>query len=82
MRRLRDGTRLAGRVACICVTSGVVAATLFVWLGPPSRAREYRKDEFARFAPTLRHGIVQLVGEALLLSGVAYAGRRWLRIRL
>jgi len=82
MRRLLDAARLLGRVGWICLAGGIVAALLFLCLGPPSHAREYRQNEFARFAPTAVHGIVQLVGEALLLSGVVYASRRWLRIRL
>jgi hypothetical protein len=69
-------------VASICVAGGVIAALFFLWLGPPSQAREYRQNEFARFAPTVVHGIVQLVGETLLLSCVVYVSRRWLRIRL
>jgi hypothetical protein len=78
----RVGARLLGRITCFCMAAAVIAICPLLWLGPPSPAREYRQDEIARFSPTVRHGLVQLVGETLLLSGVVYASRRWLRIRL
>lgn len=78
----RVGARLVGRITCLCVVAVVIAVCPYLWLGPPSPAREYRQDEIARFSPTGGHGIGQLLGETLLLCGVVYASRRWLRIRL
>jgi hypothetical protein len=78
----RAVARAVGRVACLCAAAGVIAILPYLWLGRPSISREYRQDEIARFSPTAGHGIVQLVGETLLLTGVVYVGRRWLRIRL
>jgi hypothetical protein len=74
--------RLSGRAACIGVAAALVAVIPYLWLGPPSAARQYRQNEIARFSPTAGHGLGQLAGETLLLGGVVYAGRRWLRIRL
>jgi hypothetical protein len=78
----RAGAPLIGRVACLCIAAALIAAFPYLWLGRPSRAREYRQDEIARFSPTVVHGVVQLLGETLLLSGVVYVSRRWLRVRL
>ena len=50
--------------------------------GRPARAREYHQDERARFASPATRGLIQFLGEALLTAGFAYAGRRWLRVRL
>jgi len=79
---VRAAARLIARVVCLCVAAAVIAAVPYFLLGPPSPAREYRRNEIARFSPTAGHGIGQLAGEGLLLVGVAYVGRRWLRIRL
>jgi hypothetical protein len=59
-----------------------VAWLAFLLVGAPSPARVYRQNEIAGFAPTAGHGLGQLLGEGLLLVLFAYAGRRWLRIRL
>jgi hypothetical protein len=71
-----------GRIALVLLAAGVVAAYEFARLGLPSELRRYDHDEIARFRPTVAHGIGQLVGEALLLVIVAYAARRWFRVRL
>jgi hypothetical protein len=42
----------------------------------------YSGNEIARFNPSLRHGIVQLLGEAFLLAIVVLIARKGLRIRL
>ena len=75
--------RLAFGAAVIVLAALAVAGAAFLWLGPPALAREYHvKNEVARFAPTVGHGLLQLGGETFLLVLVAFAGRRWLRIRL
>lgn len=71
-----------GRSVLVLLAVGVVAASAFAFLGPPSLTREYRQNEIARFAPTAGHGLVQFGGEAALLGVFAYVGRRWLRVRL
>jgi len=60
----------------------VVALAIYLCLGPPTPARLYWHDELARFSPTWGHGLGQLVGEAMLTALIAYAARRWLRVRL
>ena len=75
--------RLVFRAAVIVLAGFAIAGAAFMWLGPPALAREYQvKNEVARFAPTVGHGLLQLGGETFLLVLVAYSGRRWLRIRL
>jgi hypothetical protein len=75
--------QLIVRGAVIVLGAGAIAGTAFVWLGPPALTREYQvKNEAARFAPTIGHGLLQFGGEAFLLVVIAYCGRRWLRIRL
>jgi hypothetical protein len=55
-------------------------ASLILAYGPPSRIREYHQNEIARFAPSVGHGVGQLLGETVLLMLVAYIGRKWLRL--
>jgi hypothetical protein len=74
--------QLAGRLALILMAAAGVAWLAFLRVGPPSLGRLYRQNEIARFAPTADHGVGQLLGEGLLLVLFAYAGRRWLWIRL
>ena len=75
--------RLAARAAWVTLAGFAIAGAVLLWLGPPALAREYHvKNEIARFTPTVGHGLLQFVGETFLLILVAYAGRRWLRIRL
>jgi hypothetical protein len=71
------------RASVIALAAGAIAGIAFLVLGAPSLAREYHvRNEFARFVPTVGHGLIQFGGETFLLVLVAYAGRRWLRIRL
>lgn len=74
--------RVAGRTALLLTAGLLVTGALIAILGLPSTARRYPADEIARFRPTLGHGVLQLGGEALLLIGIVYVGRRWLRMRL
>jgi hypothetical protein len=66
----------------VLAVAGAIAAVPYLWLGPPSAARHYPHDEVARFRPTAGHGLLQFAGEGFLLLLIAYAGRRWLRVRL
>jgi hypothetical protein len=80
---VRPFMQILSRVAWILFSASVIAGALFLWLGPPATAREYHvKSEIERFVPTVGHGLIQLGGETFLLILVAYAARRWLRIRL
>ena len=86
---VRGGLRLApslrhavGRSALVLLGAGVVAAGSFALLGRPSEARRYHQNEVLRFAPTPAHGLGQFAGEAALLAGIVYVGRRWLRVRI
>ena len=71
-----------GRTLAILAAAAAVGVTIYVWLGPPSLARLYGQDEIARFAGSHGRGVGQFLGEAGLLALFAYAGRRWLRVRL
>jgi hypothetical protein len=70
------------RSGILLLASGFVALVLYIIIGKPSLARVYSQNEIARFNPDLFHGIVQFLGETLLLAMVAFIGRKWLRIRL
>jgi hypothetical protein len=70
------------RSALVFIAATIVGATVFLKLGPPTVTRVYRQDEVARFAGSPARGVGQFAGEAMLLCLVAYASRRWLRVRL
>jgi hypothetical protein len=74
--------RALRRIALVLIGAAVVGAALFLSLGPPAATRTYRQNEVARFAGSPARGVVQFAGEAMLLAVVAYASRRWLRVRL
>lgn len=74
--------RWVARGLLVLAGAGAIGAAAYLWLGPPSAARLYPHDEIARFRPTAEHGLLQFAGEGFLLLLVAYAGRRWLRVRL
>lgn len=80
--RWRQALRAAGRSGLLLIAAFLIAGALIAMLGRPSAARLHRADEIARFRPTLGHGLVQLIGEGLLLVVIVYIGRRWLRMRL
>jgi len=80
---VRPFVQIISRIAWITLSASVITGAAFLWLGPPAAAREYHvKSEIGRFVPTAGHGLLQFGGETLLLVVVAYAARRWLRIRL
>jgi hypothetical protein len=70
------------RSGIVILASGLVSLVLYSIIGKPSLTRMYSQNEIARFNPDLGHGIVQLLGETLLLVIVAFIARKWLRIRL
>ena len=74
--------RLLGRSVLILLAAALVVAPAYWWLGPPLASRLYGRDEFGRFAPTIGHGVGQVVGETLLSLLVIWVARRWLRVRL
>ena len=79
---MRDLLRVIGRTVMILLALAAVALLCWLLLGPPRLERLYARDEIARFRPTAGHGIGQLLGEASLLALVAYAARRWFKVRL
>jgi hypothetical protein len=80
---VRTVMRTLSSITWIILAAAAVAGAALFWLGPPTMAREYHaRSEIARFTPTAGHGLLQLGGESFLLALVAYAGRRWLRVRL
>lgn len=82
MRRETSTVDWIGRGLLIGVAALAIALPIYWMLGPPTTARLFGRDEFARFAPTWGHGLGQLVGEALLTIGIVYAARRWFKVRL
>lgn len=70
------------RIDILILATGLISIVLYSIIGKPSLARLYTQNEIARFYPSFGHGIVQLLGETLLLVVVAFIARKWLRIRL
>ena len=70
------------RIGILILATGLVSFALYKIVGKPSMTRLYNHNEIARFNPSLVHGIVQLLGETILLAIVAFVARKWLRIRL
>ncbi|MBD0376125.1 MAG: DUF4405 domain-containing protein [Flavisolibacter sp.] len=70
------------RIGILVLATSLVSLLLYSIIGEPSLARLHNQNEIARFNPTLRHGIVQFLGEAFLIFLVALVARKWLRIRL
>ncbi len=79
--RLAPFTWVSPRVLAILAAAAVVIGAAVAWLGVPSENRRYALTEIARFASSW-HGWFQLAGEALLLFGAIYLGRKGLRLRL
>ena len=72
----------AFRICIVIIAAGIVASVLYGILGQPSGERLYVQNEIARFKPTLGHGIVQILGETLLIALYVLVARKWLRIKL
>ena len=70
------------RIAILIFASAVIALILFSFFGKPSIERLLEQDEIARFSPSFRHGMVQLLGEAFLIGLYAFLARKILRLRL
>jgi hypothetical protein len=77
-----DTTKTLARVSIILFATGFISVILYGMIGQPSIKRLYAHNEIARFSPTFDRGMVQLLGEAVLLAIVAFVARKWLRIRL
>jgi len=75
-------TAIAVRIGILFLATGLVSFALYLIVGQPSLSRLHNQNEIARFRPSLDHGIVQFLGETLLLVIVAFIARKWLRIRL
>jgi len=71
----------ARRVALIVLVSALISGAVYAINGPPSagRLREKLNDVYG---PTMPFGLVQFVGQGLLLAAGVWAARRWLKIRL
>ena len=85
---MRSGVRLApsvpeglARSAMIFGAATVVALFAYRIVGPASRERAIEVRD-APYGPTMPFGLVQFVGQAAMLAGGVYVGRRWLRVRL
>jgi len=70
------------RLILIGIATLVIAVPLRVAMGPARLDRVYHQDEIARFHPTAAHGLGQLAGETFLVVLCAWAGRRWMRVKL
>jgi hypothetical protein len=70
------------RTGILILAAGLIALVLYCIIGKPSITRLYNHNEIARFNPDLAHGVVQLMGETLLLAIIVFIARKWLRIRL
>jgi len=75
-------TAIAVCIGILFLATGLVSFALYLIVGQPSLSRLYDQNEITRFQPGLDHGIVQFLGEALLLAIVAFIARKWLRIKL
>jgi hypothetical protein len=70
------------RSGILILATGTIAMLLYMTIGQPSMIRLYGNNEVARFRPELGHGAVQLFGEAVLITMVAFIAIKWLRFRL
>lgn len=70
------------RVATVLLAAALVTAVAIAVDGWPSPARAILQNERARFAASLRPGVIQFLGEAGLTVLFAWIARRWLRVRL
>jgi hypothetical protein len=72
----------AARTVMIVVATALVFGLMYRHLGAPTLRRLVRQNEIARFAPTLGHGLLQLLGETSLVVFAAWVARRGLKVRL
>lgn len=70
------------RTLMLLVAVAAVAGAIYLNNGAPSARRIVRQNEIARFAPTLGHGLLQLMGETGLVVLAAWIARRGLKVRL
>ena len=70
------------RTAALALAVLVVTLTVYAGNGAPTESRRHNGDEFKRFAPTLSHGIIQLLGETGIVVLIAWFARQKLKVRL
>lgn len=80
--RTMDWIPAVRRSALIIVAAALIGLATFALIGRPSLNREHHQNEIARFTPQAGHGLGQFAGETMLVAIIAYAGKRWLRVRL
>ena len=69
------------RVALVLVASALVSAAVYAVNGAPSSERQPQHVDDV-YGPTMPFGLVQFVGQGLMLAAVVYAARRWFKVRL
>lgn len=80
--RRRHPLRWSWRIFLVALAAAMVVALAWWLVGAPNMSRIYPRNEVTRFRPTAGHGVGQFLGESFLLALVAYAARRWFRVRL
>ena len=66
----------------------IVGVAMLIWLVDDQDRRvavegaRDRGEGGGPYGPTMPFGMVQFVGQAALMAGGVYVGRRWLRVRL
>jgi hypothetical protein len=70
------------RTMALTAATALVAAAMVLSNGAPTPQHLVRQNEIARFAPTLAHGLLQLLGETGLVVAAAWSARRVLNVRL
>ncbi len=70
------------RSAVIAIATCVIAGGLWLTVGLPSRQREVRLNEMARWNVQPGPGIAQMLTRGALLAFAGFAARRWLRVHI
>jgi hypothetical protein len=89
LRRASRGPQLAPslwyalrRSAVIAMATCVIAGGLWLAVGSPSRQREVRLNEMARWNVQPGPGLGQMLTRGALLAIAGFAARRWLRVHI
>lgn len=81
--RLAPSRRAAlARSALLLAAALVVSGAMYSINGPPTAARLSPFDEFRHFAPSLGHGLADLLTQTLALLGLTWLFREGLKVRL